>query len=86
MSGMDNMQYGPRNHFTRPAVTYRSINTFRESSREPFSALPASAALILAVVYDIKYNSSNNSARQRKELYYPTYDPPTRKDAHPWFM
>ena len=36
---------GPRDHFMRPAGTYRNINTYRESSRSPFFALPISAAL-----------------------------------------
>ena len=75
--------YDPRDHFMRPADTYRSINSYRESSRRLFFALPASAALILAVVYDIEYDLCNNSACQRQILYYPTYGPPTRKAAHP---
>ena len=67
----------------RSAGTYRSINTYRESSRGLFFALPTIAALILAVVYDIEYDSSNNPASQRQGLHYLIYGPPTRKDAHP---
>ena len=28
--------YGPRDHFMRPAGTYRNISSYRESSRRPF--------------------------------------------------
>ena len=51
-----------------------------------FFTLPTSAVLIFAVVLDIKYDLSNNLARQRRGLHYPTYGPPTRKVAHSWFM
>ena len=36
--------------------------------------------------YDVKYDSSNNPARQRQGTHNPTYGPPTRKVAHPRFM
>ena len=63
--------YGPRDPFMRPAGTYKNINTYRKLSRELFFALPTSAALILAVVYDIfKYHSSDNLAGQRQGLHY----------------
>ena len=44
-------------------------------------APPGTPLLILAVVYDIKHDSSNNSTRQRLGLHYPTYDPTIRKVA-----
>ena len=67
-----------------PADTCRNINTYRESSSGPFFALPTCVALILAVVYDIKYDSSNNPPHQGlPSVHYPMFGPLTKKVAHP---
>ena len=75
--------YGPQDHFMRPAGASRNITPTVNQAEDLFFALPTSAALILAVVYDIKYDSSNNPTGQRQGLHYPTYSPPTRKFSHP---